>query len=197
LNPDSTAYSPSDDTFLLIDAIEGRGGRRALEIGTGTGLLLSQLSRTHEWTVGTDVSLSAVKAAAARFRSDVGMKIDLVCCDAASAFRGRTFGLVVFNPPYLPSSSPEDLAVDGGPGGTEVTAQIFDEAARVVTAQGSVVFVVSSLSDYPSMVTRVEREGFCVRTLGTRKLFFEQLFALEATRNQRSRKSTLPRSNII
>lgn len=177
-------YAPSDDTFLLIEAIRRKRGRLALEIGVGKGLVSSELAMGYDWAVATDIAFHAVKTASTELKSKGESSThDMVCCDAASAFRNNSFDLVCFNPPYLPSEEKDDLAVDGGKGGIEIAWCIFQDASRVLRRGGSIVFIASSLSDYSTLVVRAEAEGFTVRTVARKRFFFEELLALEARRD--------------
>ena len=57
-------YVPSDDTFLLADCIMQYRGKRALEIGVGSGMLLQVLEKNFQDVAGSDISLQALQHAA-------------------------------------------------------------------------------------------------------------------------------------
>src|SRR5574338_1221362 len=90
-------YAPSDDSFLLAECVGSYSGKSALEIGVGSGIILSALERRFSFVAGTDIDLEALRFCRRKTGSF------LVCCDSASAFApGSRFDLVVSNPPYLP-----------------------------------------------------------------------------------------------
>ncbi|MCL4437253.1 MAG: methyltransferase domain-containing protein [Thaumarchaeota archaeon] len=176
-------YSPAEDTLLLIDAVQGYAGERVLEIGVGSGAVIAELASRFGSAVGVDVDPAAVKTAKDRVASRGGV-VDFVCGDSAKSFRGGVFDLVVFNPPYLPSSGiVEDRVVDGGRGGVEVSEAWFQEASRCLRREGRIVFLVSSLSDVEGLLEHVKELGFETRVLKHVRFFFEELSAVEASRS--------------
>ena len=94
-------YAPSDDTFLLADCIGHYYGRRALEIGVGSGLLLNILEKNFAYVAGSDIDLHALQHC--KQQKTTSANVLLVCCDAGSAFGIGKFDLIVSNPPYLPN----------------------------------------------------------------------------------------------
>ena len=178
--PDSV-YSPAEDTFLLVDVLRRYAVDRVLEIGVGSGLVVSELTEKNNLAVGVDMDGRAVRRVKSTMSRKSGWsKVNLVRCDSASPFRDGVFDLVVFNPPYLPSEVVGDTAVDGGSGGVEVSKAWFREASRCLRRGGRVVFVTSSLSDADGFLRYVEGFGFEVEVLGTARLFFEELSVIEA-----------------
>ena len=55
-------YEPSDDSYLIMKCIEGRAGYAALDMGTGSGILLSGLSGFKQ-IYASDISPESVKSA--------------------------------------------------------------------------------------------------------------------------------------
>ncbi|MDQ3884718.1 MAG: methyltransferase domain-containing protein, partial [Thermoproteota archaeon] len=98
-------YVPSDDTFFLADCIRQYSGTWALEIGVGSGLLLRILEKNFAYVAGSDIDSEVLQHSKQQNRSPKAL---LVCCDAASAFGGVKFDLIVSNPPYLPDDDNED-----------------------------------------------------------------------------------------
>ncbi len=177
---DEAVYSPAEDTFLLIDTVQGYAGEQALEIGVGSGAVIAEIAARFSSTVGVDVDPAAVKTAKNRVASRG--KVDFVRGDSAKSFRAGVFDLVVFNPPYLPSGEVEDKVVDGGRGGVEVSEAWFREASRCLRRDGRILFLVSSLSDVEGLLLYVRGLGFETRVLKQVHFFFEELSAVEARR---------------
>src|SRR5438105_11119527 len=96
-------YAPAEDSLLLLECIKKYSGRRALEIGVGSCIIADALLDNFELVVGSDIDIEAI-----RFCKSHGSRAFLVCCDAASAFRGP-FDLIVSNPPYLPDDYPSGV----------------------------------------------------------------------------------------
>ena len=120
--PAGEAYVPAEDTFFIADYVGDMRGRRALDIGSGSGYLTALLSKNFEYVVGTDINFGALGSQTYR-------TTNLVCCNGADALN-MTFDLVVCNMPYLATDAILDVATDGGADGVEVPMRIMDSAGR-------------------------------------------------------------------
>ena len=170
-------YIPSDDTFLLADCIRQYSGRWALEIGVGSGLLLSILEKNFDYVAGSDIDLRALQYSKQRSSK----RVLLVCCDAASAFFCCTgkFDLIVSNPPYLPDDyHVRDLTVHGGPKGIETTIHFVNSALPLLARDGKMLLVISSHSDSSALDNVVEKNNkkkLHKKVVGEKRLFYETL----------------------
>jgi release factor glutamine methyltransferase len=170
-------YPPSEDTYLLRDAAveEARNDDNALEVGTGSGVVAEALDERLECVVATDTNPSAVRATDERGVSSV--RTDLVgALDA-------TFDLVVFNPPYLPSTdeTPDDSmsgALGGGETGRETAERFLEDVKRVLAPEGRVLLVASSLSGIEEFENR---EDYTVERVASERYFFEDIVVLRLT----------------
>lgn len=84
-------------------------GKRALDVGTGTGVLAFVLARAGAAVTATDVSPAAL-ASAGEDAARLGLRVELV---EADLFPPAAFQVVVCNPPWLPAEAvtPLDRAV--------------------------------------------------------------------------------------
>jgi len=171
---DEREYARAEDTFLLEDGIAGLSGRAALDIGTGSGYLARALERSFGLVVATDINLAALKAQTFRAKNRV-------CCDGADALRGA-FDLVICNMPYVASGPVEVYATDGGRGGVEVPLRIMRSAIPRVARGGRFLFVTSSLSRPDELEALARSMGMSTRVVSSRKMFFESLLLMEASR---------------
>ncbi len=154
---------------------EQRGGS-CLEIGFGSGVVLSGAAGRFDLAVGTDL-LGLDEAKLARAPG-----LELVLADRATCFRDGVFDLVFFNPPYLPSERVEDRAVDGGASGVEVPLSFLEDAVRVMKEEGSVLVLLSDLGDVSSFFSRVGRLGLSASPVAEKRLFFERLVVYRVER---------------
>lgn len=171
-------YLPAEDTRLLIESLRNASGGRCLEIGFGSGAVISSVSQRFELAAATDIT--GVEQAVSASRPDV----DLVIADRASCFRERSFDLVFFNPPYVPSQEIEDRTVDGGPTGIEVAAGFMEEGARVLRRGGRMLALLSDEGDLRGFVARAKALGFTSRRVAEKRLFYETLvvFSMKKSR---------------
>jgi release factor glutamine methyltransferase len=165
-------YVPSDDTFLLADCITQYSGSWALEIGVGSGVLLSLLEKRFANVAGSDIDMRAMEHC--RGRSGAM----LACCDAASAF-ARRFDLIVSNPPYLPDDDVKDTTVHGGHTGIETTIHFIRSATPLLARDGKILLVVSTLADSFALDRLVAEKKMRKKVVKEKRLFYETLSVIE------------------
>jgi release factor glutamine methyltransferase len=102
---------PRPETELLVEralALRGAGPARILDLGTGAGAIA--LALAHErpaWRVtATDTSREALAVARANAASMAIRNIELVEGSWFEPLAGRTFEIVVSNPPYVAADDP-------------------------------------------------------------------------------------------
>lgn len=165
-------YAPSDDSVLLAECVKQYRGKRALEIGVGSGIVAKALEANFEMVAGSDIDFDALQYC----KKQTGAM--LACCDAASAFSGK-FDLVVSNPPYLPDDKVRDSTVHGGPAGVETTIKFIKSALPLLEKGGKVLVVVSSLADASTLDKFVAKEKMQKKVIKEKRLFYETLSVIE------------------
>lgn len=173
-------YAPSDDTFLLADCIRQYSGRRALEIGVGSGLLLDILEKNFAYVAGSDIDLQALQHCKQQKISSA--HVLLVCCDAGSAFGIGKFDLIVSNPPYLPNDdclNIRDPTVHGGPTGIETTVHFINSALPLLAGDGKMLIVISSFADSGALDNVVVENKMRKKVVKEKRLFYEMLSIVE------------------
>jgi release factor glutamine methyltransferase len=173
-------YDPGEDSFMLVDAAIGevRKGDSILEIGTGSGIV-SLFLKDIANVIAVDISPYACKNA--RLNG-----LDVIRTNMFSGICGR-FDIVIFNPPYLPTSAEEKLktwlneAFDGGPTGRKAIDPFIDRVGYFLKPGGKVLMVISSITDIDAVSEKFVSAGFKVERIGCRKICFESLVVLKAT----------------
>jgi release factor glutamine methyltransferase len=144
---------PETETLIeqVLEWVDESGGRERvfdiLDVGTGSGCilvtLLAELPAARG--TGTDISEDALQVAQANAgRHGVAARARFVCGRSLEGIE-ETFGILVSNPPYIPTAgigalSPEVrnfdplAALDGGPDGLAIYREIAARAGTVVPA---------------------------------------------------------------
>lgn len=140
-----------------VEAGLARGGLSIIDVGTGSGaiavtLALETNARGVINVTGTDISRAALRVAsenAGRLKAPVHL-VHFVACDLADAIAGRSFDVVVSNPPYVPESDSSTIqrevrdhepavALYGGADGFDVYRRLIPEAGRLLKPGGWLV----------------------------------------------------------
>ncbi|KAF4594548.1 hypothetical protein GQ602_000161 [Ophiocordyceps camponoti-floridani] len=210
--PYQRVYEPAEDSFLLLDTLsspaEAHFLRRQLvtdgapavvvEVGTGSGVVLAFIHAHAEsilgvrpvLTAGVDVSEFACRATvqtiakAQHHHRGRARYLGACLADLVSPWRNGSVDLLVFNPPYVPTSSlpcysdaaratmddaqPSfeddslllELAYAGGQDGMQTTDRLIDELPSVLSPVGC-AYILLCAQNRPQIV--MDR----IRALGT------------------------------
>ena len=166
-------YTPSEDTFFIVDNIKNEKGNFALDVGSGSGYLTKLLSENFLFVVGTDINCDVLS-------NQTYKTNNLICCNGSDALHIK-FDLIVCNLPYLATDIILDIATDGGPEGFEIPKKIFDSVINNMAKNAKFIFVTSSLSNYQKLIEYAQKLGLTTRIIAKKKLFFEELILVEST----------------
>ncbi|MCL7412180.1 MAG: class I SAM-dependent methyltransferase [ANME-2 cluster archaeon] len=173
-------YEPAEDSFLLVDALLEiiRDNDSLLEVGCGSGIV-SVFAKDHcKNVLATDINPHAVHCALLN-------GIDVVMTDLFACIKG-TFDIVVFNPPYLPTSTEDqvggwdDLMLNGGPDGRDTIRRFVADVGNHLDPDGQVLLLISSLTGIKEVCDLFHGEGMSVQTVAESMYFFEKLVVLKA-----------------
>jgi release factor glutamine methyltransferase len=148
-------YAPQEDTDLLAGALSEEPlppGSDVLDVGTGSGALALEAARRGTRVTAVDVSWRAVYAARWNARR-AGLPVRVLRGNLFEPVRGRTFDLVLANPPYVPAPhsgrAPRGpaRAWDAGGDGRLVLDRICREVPGLLRPGGVLLLVHSALSD--------------------------------------------------
>ncbi|KAH7364614.1 hypothetical protein BKA65DRAFT_142102 [Rhexocercosporidium sp. MPI-PUGE-AT-0058] len=196
-----------------------------VEVGTGSGVVISFVhahaetifGRTDVLTMGVDVNRFACKATEqtidvaqknqARLGSSHGLFLGNVLGDLTLALRAEQVDILIFNPPYVPTSelphiptelgsqttSYDDdshllsLSYAGGLDGMETTNRLLDSLDSVLCRPRGCAYVLLSAQNQPELVKQGIREwgkGWVVETVGSsgKKAGWEKLQILRIWR---------------
>lgn len=159
-------YLPQHDTWLLADTLAAAGirpGADVLDIGCGTGALTISAARTRPGSItAVDVSRRAVLAT--RVNAFVhGVPARVEHGDAFELVAGRTFDLILANPPYVPGvvrrPRGRHRAWDAGLDGREFLDRLCVNAPTLLAPGGTILVIHSGLCDEDKTVRQLRGGG--------------------------------------
>jgi len=185
LGDTNCVYEPAEDSFLLADAVlkEAKPGMRILEVGTGSGFVSTVLLANLK-----DISLIAteINPHAALCAKKNG--VEVIRTDLFRRIRPKDpkvlFDLILFNPPYLPTSKEEKVpgwlnyAFDGGASGRETLDRFLDEVRNYLRPGGKILVLISSITGFEAVKEKMEDLGFEVGIIERKKISFEELMVV-------------------
>jgi len=185
LGPETLVPRPETETLVeaALAALPDRNASiRLLDLGVGSGVLLAAIliERPQAFGVGVDRSREALAVARANLENlGVGARAVLMCGDWGAAI-GRTFDLVVANPPYVATAaiatlSPEVrdhdplFALDGGADGLDAYRAIASDLPRLL-ASGGVAILELGDGQEAAVVRLARKAGLIVNGAARRDL---------------------------
>jgi release factor glutamine methyltransferase len=177
-------YAPEEDTFLLLKAAlaEARPEDRALEVGCGSGFISLELASGVTSLLATDINPYAVLATKAKAVKAKG--IEVVRADMFQGIKGK-FDLIIFNPPYLPTTPEErsdqwiNYALDGGESGRETIDRFLKCLPDHLYPGGRALLLISSLTGLRDVQEMAAAKCLTANTVANAGCFFEQLYVLK------------------
>jgi release factor glutamine methyltransferase len=189
-------YPPSEDTYLLLDALEIRQDDVFLEVGSGAGLVSLAASKKALTVVSIDSSFDAVRNTSENLtKSNLSKNSHVIESDLLGAFApSAKFSLIVFNPPYLPQDNERtelDYALVGGKQGSELTRKFVRQAVEHLVSGGRILVVASTLADIDSIRETMVDCGFSVEVVSEAAFFFEKIQVLRGSIKQDHKETVL------
>lgn len=198
-------YEPAEDTFFLIDVLESelphilnRNASVCLEIGTGSGVVITALSKSLQSSVisfGVDINEHAC-----RISKQTALKnstnVEIIKSDLLGAFKRNAIDILLFNPPYVVTENEEinekDSGVEfneniikswaGGLNGRKIMDKVFLELDNLLAVNGVAYVLVIKDNKPNEIITDLARLKFKAVIVGDRKIRGEHLFILKIER---------------
>jgi release factor glutamine methyltransferase len=168
-------YEPQEDSYFLLECLEKEIQRnipkRALEIGTGSGILSILLSDRIEKIVAVDINPKAIKYAKKTAKKDGVKNIRFIESDLFENVKGK-FDLIFFNPPYLPGKGEKCLF--GGKRGQVVTERFLKDVGSYLKKEGEAIVLLSSFNQVEKLSKKYRLEK-----IDEKKLWFESLYCMK------------------
>ena len=169
-------YNPSNDTFLLAKAVKNYGV--VIDLGSGSGYITTLLAKASNYVIAIDISPFAVLSTRETIiKNNISELVDIIQCDGLKCLRPcRCFRAIFINPPYLPVSEFESwhgIAWSGGKEGIEVFLKMIDGIEALLSKNGEMIFVHSSLSNIDKLLNTLNSKGFCTEELDRECFYWE------------------------
>lgn len=200
---------PSDDTFLLCDALfndrdelvniisSDNNDGIVLEIGTGSGCVLTFMAMmmkdanvNNVKCIGIDINNKAVDMAMKTAASNC-VNVEVTCNDFADDYMNRYNGLIdilIFNPPYVPTDDDElgsegiEAAWAGGTDGRVVIDRFMPLVARLLSPRGRFYLVVVEENKPKQIIKDISIQGLKGEIVLKRQAINEGLQIIKFTR---------------
>jgi len=195
-------YEPSDDTYLLVDALTADADelrRRApticMEIGSGSGCVITHLGSLlpHAALLAGDINRAAATTTLAMAVAN-GRRVDAVHMDLLTGLRPGSVDVLIFNPPYVPTSEEElaeaiaatdiSAAWAGGTRGRRVLDRLLPTLGDALSARG-LFYLLGVAENEPQEIATLLREQHGMRSevIAERRAQNERLFVMRCARD--------------
>ncbi len=177
-------YEPQEDSYFLLDCLEkeigireleGKKVKKALEIGTGSGIIPILLADRIEKIVAVDINPEAIRYAKSAAEKDKVKNVRFIESDLFENVKGK-FDLIFFNPPYLPGKGEKCLC--GGKRGQQVTERFLKEVGTYLEKGGVAIVLLSSFNQVEKLSKK-----YSLEKVAEKKLWFEILYCMKLSNN--------------
>ncbi|XP_011495982.1 PREDICTED: hemK methyltransferase family member 2 [Ceratosolen solmsi marchali] len=192
-----SVYEPSEDSFLLIDALELDSGyfeynnpTLCLEIGVGSGIVITALAMAlkkfcYSYFLGLDINPHACKVT--KKTSDTNnVNIEIIQMDLLNNIQNKNiFDIIIFNPPYVVTEALEifdnkliNKTWAGGYKGRQVMDKLFPMIPHLLSAKGIFYLLVIKENEPTNILQLFEKFNIIGSIIIERKIQGEHLFVL-------------------
>mmetsp|Transcript_5651 Transcript_5651/g.9859 ORF Transcript_5651/g.9859 Transcript_5651/m.9859 type:complete len:224 (+) Transcript_5651:80-751(+) len=202
-------YEPSDDSFLLADAVKQQAVEQwhasppqtVVEIGCGSGyvicsvaLMLKHLGLHGQQLLAVDHSSCALQATQQTLASH-GLQgsVELLQSDLTGAWHSNLkhhVDLLLFNPPYVPTPDEElagagttvTSAWAGGHAGRRVIDRLLPQVCDLLSPGGQLLMVTVSENDPQGIIAEMTGKGLTGKVVAIRQADEETLSIVQLQR---------------
>ena len=173
-------YKPREDSYLLQKYVKKHAIGFVLDMGTGSGIQAITASKNNEVEIVLAVDINNKALEIAKKNSE-NQKIEFKHSNLFSNIK-QSFDTIIFNPPYLPTEEPVDIALDGGKEGYELIIRFLKQAGNHLNFKGKILLLFSSLTNKDRVDKAVKQNSFKAELLGKKKMHFEELYIYKLTK---------------
>ncbi len=198
---ESGIYTPSDDSFLLLDVVTGFldlhpdafKDAPALDMGAGCGLLSYILARHCSSVDAVDINENAVAFISEEARKrEPQAEIRAIHSNLFESVPIKAYRLACFNPPYLPPEGDQEIVPDAATlqgrdlidvalyspgGGSSLLRRFLIDVKERLEKNAHVFFIKSSLTHFPRFDDFLQEHGYAIVEFKHVHKFFEDIEA--------------------
>ena len=154
---------PRPETEYIVEAsleiINKKQSKRILEIGIGSGCVLTSILKERKYCVGVGIDCSKKALNVAKFNANlhnIKNRIKIIKSDVDN-FSSSKYDLIVSNPPYIDkhhlkylgvSTYEPKVALDGGINGTEILMKIIYNSSNLLKKNGKLIIEIGLNQKY-------------------------------------------------
>lgn len=178
-------YEPSDDTYLLIDAIKsdlfgrrgefhaGGNGLFILDIGTGSGVPITFLSTllgdACASAMATDINRAALEFARKTATENGVNHLELLQADLAGPLLPQfqhSVDIIIFNPPYVPTPDAEvsgsgiEASWAGGAKGRRVIDRAIPQITKLLARPNGIAYMITVDDNEPEDIAKMLHDKY-------------------------------------
>ena len=142
-------------------------------MGTGSGILAIESAKKTSEVIAADIDNSIISALK---KTAPPKNIIPIVSDLFSNIKDK-FDLIIFNPPYLPSTNIKHIDLDGGKNGTQVITNFLKQAKAHLKKEGKILLLCSSLNK--DIEKLFKKHDYRYKKIDQAPLFFEKLYVYE------------------
>jgi release factor glutamine methyltransferase len=165
-------------------------GDIVLDMGTGCGIIGIIATKKAQKVLAIDINPHAIECAYNNAKNHKVLdKFETREGDLFKVVKPfERFSLIIFNPPYLPSSEEVldsgwiEKAWNGGPTGRDVIDRFLEDCDKHLSEKGRILMIQSTISKVEKTMNRLRKNGFVVNIIDEKKLDFEKLVVIQANR---------------
>lgn len=200
-------YNPSDDTYLILDYFKSNINKsyfdglkiseikRILDLGTGTGIIaiFFQIIKNYNPNFNPEIYASdiledAITCAQLNEKANSpGNEIRFIHSNLFDSFPNilkQSFNIIIFNPPYLPSSElienkkSIDYSWNGGEQGYELIFKFLKTALTFLNLSEPhyIYYISSSRTDLIELNRKIQKLGYRTSIIKEHHIFFENIY---------------------
>jgi release factor glutamine methyltransferase len=174
----------TSEFFARFLATTNLAGKRAADVGTGSGILALAAARAGATVVALDINPKAVEATTDNACANgLGDRVTAIRSDLMSGLEPDClFDVIISNPPFF-SGEPRDIADRAwvaGPGYRDIIS-LFEQARQRLKPSGKMYVLLSSDSDLHFLGRLIARAGFRARIATAFSIIIESMIIYELT----------------